>query len=100
APARPVHAGQTVRVSGAGEDDAARFLRACVQERGGAHDAWHVVGCGRTVTAGAGATVETGVRPQHPGALQLRGVLYGLDDTADTTPDELRTSPVVTVHVH
>ncbi|MGW1071901.1 hypothetical protein [Streptomyces sp. NPDC002537] len=100
APAHPVRTGQTVHVSGEGGDDAARFLRACVLERGGRHGAWHTVGCGRTAASGAWATVETAVRPQHPGVLQLRGVLYGLDTTDDPHPDELRSSPVTTVRVN
>lgn len=98
-PTHPVHAGRPVHVSGKGDDDAARFLRACVQERGGDHGAWHTVECGRVMTSGAGARVEAEVRAAHGGVLQLRGVLYGLGERDDPHPEELRSSPVISVPV-
>ncbi|MEU5420824.1 hypothetical protein ACFY1P_13440 [Streptomyces sp. NPDC001407] len=98
-PTHHVRAGRPVHVSGKGDDDAGRFLRACVQERGGDHGAWHTVGCGRVMTSGAGARVEADVRPAHGGVLQLRGVLYGLSDRDDPHPEELRSSPVTSVSV-
>ncbi|MEV8475016.1 hypothetical protein [Streptomyces sp. NPDC051173] len=98
-PTHPVRAGRPVHVNGKGDDDAARFLRACVQERGGDHGAWHTVECGKVMTSGAGARVEADVRAAHGGVLQLRGVLYGLSDRDDPHPEELRSSPVTSVPV-
>ncbi|MGA5130772.1 hypothetical protein [Streptomyces blastmyceticus] len=98
-PTHPVRTGRLVHISGKGDDDAARFLRACVQERDGDHGAWHTAGCGAVMTSGAGARVAADVRPRHGGVLQLRGVLYGLSERDDSHPEELRSSPVTTVPV-
>ncbi|MGK5732003.1 hypothetical protein [Streptomyces sp. URMC 124] len=100
APGRPVRAGQALRISGGGDDDAARYLRACVQERALGATAWRTAGCGRTVSPGSGATVEASVRARRRGALQLRGVLYGLDAPGDPHPDVVRSSPVRMVRIH
>ncbi|MEU1814865.1 hypothetical protein ABZ543_06685 [Streptomyces roseifaciens] len=100
APGRPVRAGQALRISGDGDDDRARYLRACVQERTLGAAAWRTAGCGRTVSSGSGATVEARVRTRHRGALQLRGVLYGLDAPGDRHPDVVRSSPVRMVRIH
>ncbi|MFC5143224.1 hypothetical protein [Streptomyces aureoversilis] len=100
APGRPVRAGQALRISGDGDDDRARYLRACVQERALGAAAWRTAGCGRTVSSGSGATVEARVRARHRGALQLRGVLYGLDAPGDPHPDVVRSSPVRMVRIH
>ncbi|QLE70640.1 hypothetical protein FGW37_02580 [Streptomyces rectiverticillatus] len=100
APGRPVRAGQALRISGDGDDDGVRYLRACVQERALGAAAWHTAGCGRTVSSGSGATVEARVRARHRGALQLRGVLYGLDAPGDPHPDVVRSSPVRMVRIH
>ncbi|GGX98620.1 hypothetical protein [Streptomyces hiroshimensis] len=100
APGRPVRTGQALRISGDGDDDGAPYLRACVQERVLGTASWRTVGCGRTVSSGAGATVETNVRARRRGALQLRGVLYGLDAPGDPHPDVVRSSPVRMVRIH
>ncbi|WP_063804176.1 hypothetical protein [Streptomyces roseifaciens] len=100
APGRPVRAGQALRISGDGDDDRARYLRACVQERALGAAAWRTAGCGRTVSSGSGATVEARVRARHRGALQVRGVLYGLRAPGDPHPDVVRSSPVRMVRIH
>ncbi|MBB5122390.1 hypothetical protein [Streptomyces eurocidicus] len=101
APDHPVRAGRTVRVSGDGraDDHAARYLRACVEERTGDRDTWHTVTCGATVASGTAARVEARVRARRPGTLQLRGTLYGLDGDRDPRPGPLGDSPVRTLRV-
>ncbi|UQI45013.1 hypothetical protein M1P56_11945 [Streptomyces sp. HU2014] len=101
APAHPVRTGQTVRVSGDGRagDDAARYLRACVEQRTGARGTWQTVTCGAPVASEAAARVEARVRARRSGTLQLRGVLYGLDAARDPRPDRLGGSPVRTLRV-
>lgn len=106
APAHPVRVGQTVRVSGDGRaaggaagDRAARYLRACVEERTGDRGAWHTVTCGATVASETAARVEARVRARRPGTLQLRGILYGLDGARDPRPGPLGGSPVRTLLV-
>ncbi|MFF4218646.1 hypothetical protein [Streptomyces nondiastaticus] len=100
APGHPVRTGQALRISGDGDDDTARYLRACVQERTPGAGAWRTVNCGRTVASGDGATVEALIRARRRGALQLRGVLYGLDAPGDPHPDVVRSSAVRMVRIH
>ncbi|MFE0046391.1 hypothetical protein [Streptomyces albireticuli] len=102
APAHPVRVGRIVRVSGDGRAGAAaaRYLRACVQQRTADRGTWQTVTCGAPVASGADARVEARVRARRPGALQLRGVLYGLDGARDPHPGPpLGGSPVRVLHV-
>ncbi|MGW1194682.1 hypothetical protein ACWD4B_02310 [Streptomyces sp. NPDC002536] len=99
AAAHTVRSGQAVRVSGAGDDDAAHYLQACVEERDGGQEAWRIVSCGNPASSGAGARVDTRITPQRRGMMQFRGVLYRMADPDDRHPSVLRTSPVTTVRV-
>ncbi|MEU7167120.1 hypothetical protein AB0A70_21160 [Streptomyces morookaense] len=99
AAAHTVRSGQVVRVSGAGDDDAAHYLQACVEERDGGQETWRLVSCGSPASSGAGARVDTRIMPQRRGTMQFRGVLYKMDSPDDRHPSLLRTSPVTTVRV-
>ncbi|MFI9723223.1 hypothetical protein ACIHFE_26810 [Streptomyces sp. NPDC052396] len=99
APSHATRVGEPVRISGSGDEEAARYLRACVQERETGQAAWRTLACGATVGAGAGARVEARVRPRRRGVFQVRGVLYGLDRPDAPRPEVLRASPVLTVRV-
>ncbi|SEL15568.1 hypothetical protein [Streptacidiphilus jiangxiensis] len=77
------HVGQWFSVSGSGADDAVGRQRLCVQERYGARGAWQTVWCGRTVdTTRQEASAYGLVRAGHPGVLQLRAVLEGVQSGA------------------
>ncbi|MEV5505376.1 hypothetical protein [Streptomyces orinoci] len=99
APSHAARVGEPVRISGSGDEEAARYLRACLQERETGRPGWRTLACGATVGAGAGARVETRVWPRRRGVFQVRGVLYGLNRPGAARPEPLRASPVVTVRV-
>jgi hypothetical protein len=73
------HVGQWFAVSGSGASDASGWQRFCVQERYGDRGAWQTVWCGRTVDSTRQDASGYGwIRAGHQGALQLRGVLEGV----------------------
>jgi hypothetical protein len=74
------HVGQWFSVRAAGASDDGGWQRVCVQERYSAHGAWQTVWCGRIVDATLREASGYGwVRAGHRGALQLRGVLEGVE---------------------
>ncbi len=91
--------GKAFKVSAHGDDDAARYLRICVQERSG-KGAWRQVGCGAVVRRGGPegrAAVQ--VKAVRRGGLQFRAVMYGLKGPHDLRPVRWRASDVVSVRV-
>ncbi|MFI7103562.1 hypothetical protein ACIBK8_29955 [Streptomyces sp. NPDC050161] len=96
---RTVAVGHTVKVTAGGDDDAAQYLRTCIQQRTGSHGAWHTVTCGKVSGSWGDAKANASVKAAHRGALQFRAVLYGSDTLQAKHPVVERTSPVKTVTV-
>ncbi|ARF53666.1 hypothetical protein [Streptomyces gilvosporeus] len=92
------HVGKTFTVKAYGDDDAAGYLRVCLDSRS-AGRAWHRVTCGAVVDTGAEARVTAHVKAAHRGAQQYRAVLYGLNGPHDRHPVRERTSDLVKVDV-
>ncbi|MGW1840008.1 hypothetical protein [Streptomyces sp. NPDC002067] len=91
--------GKTFTVTARGDDDAASYLRICLQERGGGR-AWHQVACGAVAERGgpeARATAHP--RSARRGPVEFRAVLYALTGPHDRHPRTSRTSAVATVRV-
>ncbi|MEU5303858.1 hypothetical protein ACH4YO_28065 [Streptomyces noursei] len=96
----PVKVGQTVHVKGQGDSDGLRYGQFCAQQRVGTKGAWHTVKCGHIAEmGGAEAKVDATVKATHKGALQFRGVLYGVDGPRGGHPYVDRTTDVKTVRV-
>ncbi|MCB5906175.1 hypothetical protein [Streptomyces pinistramenti] len=96
---RTVAVGHTVKVAAGGNDDAAAYLRTCIQQRTGTHGTWHTATCGKLSGAREDAKANASVKAAHRGALQFRAVLYGSETPHDKHPVVERTSPVKTVTV-
>ncbi|MCB5907088.1 hypothetical protein [Streptomyces pinistramenti] len=91
--------GKTFTVTAHGNDDAASYMRICLEDRSGGH-AWHQVACGATVARDAGteARVAAHTKGAHRGSLEFRAVMYGLT-SPHAHPVRWRTSNVATVQV-
>ncbi|WOP38590.1 hypothetical protein RKE32_34855 [Streptomyces sp. Li-HN-5-13] len=72
-----VKAGGRIHVKGYAAKDDDLFQKFCVQERQG-KAAWRTVKCAHGAVFDGGS-VDTWVRAQHRGTLQLRGALYETD---------------------
>ncbi|MFD8544582.1 hypothetical protein [Streptomyces sp. NPDC059649] len=92
------HAGKTFTVTAHGDDDAASYLRICLEGRSG-RQAWHRVTCGAVVDTGTEARATAHVKAAHRGVLEYRAVVYGLTSPNDRHPVRERTSGPATVHV-
>ncbi|KJK55060.1 MULTISPECIES: hypothetical protein [Actinomycetes] len=92
------HAGQTFTVTAHGDDDAAVYLRVCLEGRSGGQ-AWHRVTCGAVVATGTEAQATAHVKAAHSGVLEYRAVVYGLTSPTDGQPVRERTSGLATVNV-
>ncbi|MEU6218180.1 hypothetical protein ABZ845_11780 [Streptomyces sp. NPDC047022] len=92
------HVGKTFTVTARGDDDAAVYLRTCLEGRSGGQ-AWHQVTCGTVVAAGTDAQAAAHVKATHGGVLQYRAVVYGLTSPNDRRPVRERTSSPATVNV-
>ncbi|GAA3185214.1 MULTISPECIES: hypothetical protein [Streptomyces] len=91
--------GKAFTLSAHGDDDAASYLRICLQERSGGR-AWHRVACGAVVERGgpeAGAVTHP--KSARRGPVEFRAVAYGLTGPHDQRPQRWRTSAVATVQV-
>ncbi|TSB19247.1 hypothetical protein [Streptomyces benahoarensis] len=96
---RTAAVGKTFTVTAHGDDDAASYLRICLQERSGGQ-AWHQVTCGAVAERG-GAEAQAVAHPKsaHRGPVEFRAVAYGLTGPHDQHPKQWRTSTVATVQV-
>lgn len=92
------HVGETSTVTAHGDDDAVRYLRMCLQQRGGG-DAWRQVACGAVVASGTEARAAAHVKEARRGPVEFRAVMYGLTGPSDHHPVRWRMSDPVTVHV-
>lgn len=92
------HVGKAFTVTAHGEDDAASYLRICLEGRSGGQ-AWHRVTCGAVVDTGTDARATAHVKAAHSGVHQYRAVLYGLTGPHDRHPVRERTSDVAKVAV-
>ncbi|GAB7029589.1 hypothetical protein JCM4914_10500 [Streptomyces platensis subsp. malvinus] len=92
------HVGKPFKVTAQGDDDAASYLRICLEGRSSGR-AWHRVTCGPVVDTGAEARATAHVKAAHSGVLQYRAVVYGLTSPTDRHPVRERTSGPVRVHV-
>ncbi len=91
--------GKTFTVTAQADDDAADYLRVCLEGRSGGQ-AWRQVTCGAVVGRGDGfAEVAAHVKAERGGALQYRAAVYGLLSPKDSHPVRERTSDVATVNV-
>ncbi|MFH8347568.1 hypothetical protein [Streptomyces sp. NPDC018045] len=97
---RTAAVGKTFAVSAHGNDDAASYLRICLEDRSGGQ-AWHQVACGATVSRedGTDAQAATRVKGAQRGPLRFRAVAYGLTSPLDQHPVRWRTSDVATVQI-
>lgn len=96
---RAAGVGKVFKVSAHGDDDAARYLRICLQERSG-KAAWRQVGCGGVVRRGGPeGRVAVQVKGVRRGGLEFRAVVYGLKGPKDRHPVRWRISDVVSVRV-
>lgn len=96
---RTAHVGKTFKVTAHGDDDAAPYLKICVQDRTGRHP-WRQVSCGKPVARGYGESKATAfVRAGGRGAIQFRAVAYEMSGPRDRHPVWWRASEVVTVRV-
>lgn len=96
---RAVAVGKVFKVSAHGDDDAARYLRICLQERSG-KAAWRQAGCGGVVRRGGPeGRVAVQVKVARRGAVQFRAVMYGLKGLKDRHPVRWRISETVSVRV-
>ncbi|MFI0218070.1 hypothetical protein [Streptomyces lydicus] len=90
--------GKTFTVTAQGNDDAAGYLRICLERRSGGQ-AWHRVTCGAVVDTGTDARATAHVKAAHRGVLEYRAVVYGLTSPNDSQPVRERTSGPVRVDV-
>ncbi|MEU6175529.1 hypothetical protein ABZ832_26925 [Streptantibioticus parmotrematis] len=90
--------GQTYTVSAHGDDDAATYLRTCLDSRTG-KQAWHQVSCGSAVRTGTDATDTAHIKASHKGAQQYRARVLGLTSKTDHHPVVERTSSTTTVTI-
>ncbi len=90
--------GKTFTVTAHGNDDAASYLRTCLEGRSGGQ-AWRQVTCGAVVPTGTDAEAAAHVKAAHSGVLQYRAVVYGLTSPNDRHPVRERTSDLATVDV-
>ncbi|AOP48484.1 hypothetical protein [Streptomyces lydicus] len=90
--------GKTFTVAAHGDDDAAGYLRLCLEGRSGG-PAWHRVTCGAVVPTGTEAQATAQVKAAQRGALEYRAIVYGLTSPTDRNPVRERTSAPVTVDV-
>ncbi|MEU6477302.1 hypothetical protein ABZ858_10490 [Streptomyces sp. NPDC047017] len=90
--------GKTFTVTAHGDDDAADYLRVCLEGRTGTQ-AWRQLTCGAVVDRSGDAQATTHVKAASKGALQYRAVAYGLLTKDDKHPVRERTSSTVTVTV-
>ncbi|KIZ16008.1 hypothetical protein [Streptomyces natalensis] len=90
--------GKTFTVAAHGDDDAAGYLRVCLEGRS-AGTAWHRVTCGAVVDTGAEARVTAHIKTAHRGVLHYRAVLYGLTGPHDRHPVRERASDLAKVNV-
>ncbi|MEU3708855.1 hypothetical protein [Streptomyces catenulae] len=96
---RTAAVGKTFTVSAYGDDDAASYLRVCLQERGHGQP-WHQVACGAVVERGGPeARAVAHPRSARRGPVEFRAVAYGLTGPHDRHPQRWRTSGVATVRV-
>lgn len=92
------HVGKTFTVAAHGDDDAASYLRICLEGRSRGQ-AWHRVTCGAVDATGADARATAHVKAAHRGVLEYRAIVYGLTSPNDRHPVRERTSGPATVHV-
>ncbi|MFE7116903.1 hypothetical protein ACFU99_15950 [Streptomyces sp. NPDC057654] len=90
--------GKTFTVSASADDDAADYLRVCLEGRTGGQ-AWLQVTCGAVADRNGEAKVAAKVKAARGGALEYRAVVYGLLSPKDKHPVRERTSGVATVNV-
>ncbi|GGY69645.1 hypothetical protein [Streptomyces xanthochromogenes] len=95
---RTAHVGETYRVTGHGIDNAAPYLRACLENRSSA-ETWQQISCGSGVTAGTEAQDVTQIKAAHTGIVEYRAVVYGLTSPTGRHPVRERTSDTATVSV-
>ncbi|KOU38071.1 hypothetical protein [Streptomyces sp. WM6378] len=95
---RTTHVGETYRVTGHGNDDAAPFLRVCIEDRSSG-GVWQQISCGSIVTAGTEAQDVMQIKAAHTGIVEYRAVVYGLTTPTDSHPVRERTSDTATVSV-
>ncbi|WP_438296191.1 hypothetical protein [Streptomyces sp. HUAS TT7] len=95
---RTTHVGETYRVTGHGDDDAAPFLRVCIEDRNSG-GTWQQISCGSVVTAGTEAQNITQIKAAHTGIVEYRAVVYGLTTPTDRHPVRERTSDTAAVSV-
>ncbi|MFF4189221.1 hypothetical protein ACFYZ9_39135 [Streptomyces sp. NPDC001691] len=95
---RTAHVGETYKVTGRGNDDAAPYLRICLEARGG-QKGWQQISCGHVVTAGTDAQDVAHIKAAHHGIVEYRAVVYGLTGPTDRHPVRERTSGLATVSV-
>lgn len=95
---RTAHVGKTFTVTAHGNDDAAGYLRICLEDRSGGR-AWHQVTCGTVVATGTDAQAAAHVTAKRSGVLEYRAVVYGLTSPNDRRPVRERTSSPATVNV-
>ncbi|MFI0716483.1 hypothetical protein ACH4SK_39035 [Streptomyces inhibens] len=92
------HVGKTFTVTAHGNDDAASYLRICLEGRSGGQ-AWHQMTCGAVVSTGTDAQATAHVKARHSSVLEYRAVVYGLTSPNDRHPVRERTSGLATVNV-
>ncbi|MEU8892569.1 hypothetical protein [Streptomyces sp. NPDC048442] len=96
---RTAKVGGTFVVEAHGNDDAAGYLRVCLESRS-SEKAWHQVTCGAVVDIyGGEAQVAAHVRAEHRGVQECRALVYGLTSPNDKHPVRQRTSAPVKVNV-
>ncbi|MEV8494566.1 hypothetical protein AB0471_37615 [Streptomyces sp. NPDC052002] len=95
---RTAHVGETYRVTGHGNDDAAPYLRICLENRTGGK-AWQQLSCGSVVAAGTEAQDVARIKAAHSGIVEYRAVVYGLTSPTDRHPVRERTSGLATVSI-
>ncbi|MFE3526851.1 hypothetical protein ACFXOD_35765 [Streptomyces sp. NPDC059161] len=91
-------AGKTFMVTAHGNDDAAGYLRICVETRSG-KQAWHQLTCGAVVATGTDAQATAHVKVARSGVQEYRAVVYGLNGQTDRHPVRERTSSPASVNV-
>lgn len=97
---RTAHVGETYRVTGQGDDDAAPFIRVCLESHSSGQKTWQQISCGTVVPAGTEARDVAHIKAAREGIVEYRAVVYGLTSPTDHHPVRERTSGLATVSTH